>query len=317
MTRQLRYILAAAREGSIAAAAEAESISASSVLSAIGKFEDQYGVQLFVRRRSKGLITTSSGRRILMRMHQLLEDVEAFESDLGRKDAGLSGELRLGAFAPISAHVVPHILKSMKEEHPDLRIICDIENSLRDVEASLRAGTVDVALTYDAFISNDLEAKRIIDVPPYALLAANDRLADQDVVTIGELAQRPIILIDAPDSAQYILSLFTASGHRPDITLRTTSYELIRSSVALGVGASVLNIRPMVDVTYSGERVVCRPLELESKTLDSCVAVVTRKGGAKGQRVQTFIDHCKRFAQSPAAEKLKVKAPQELRWLDH
>ena len=80
LTRQFRYILAAAREGSITAAAEAESISASSVLSAIEKFESQYQTQIFVRRRSKGLRVTVTGERVIAQIRHLLDEIDAFDS---------------------------------------------------------------------------------------------------------------------------------------------------------------------------------------------------------------------------------------------
>ncbi|MEO0999347.1 MAG: LysR substrate-binding domain-containing protein [Pseudomonadota bacterium] len=308
MTRQFRYILAAAREGSVTAAAEAESISASSILSAIEKFESYYKTTIFVRRRSKGLTTTITGRRILARMRQVLDDIEAFETDLKQATPKIAGELRLGVFATMAAHVMPHILKSLHGEHPDLRVI-HFEGSLREVEADLRSGKVDVALTYDAFIPDDLEVLKILDAPPHALLSEDDPLATDTVVSIDDLAKRPLILLDSPDSAQYILSLFTRSGHRPIVHHRTTSYELIRSSVALGLGASVLNIRPLVDTTYSGKSVVCRPLSMKSDSLASRVAVVTRKGDVLGARVRAFIEHCRRFSTSATARQLVVDGP--------
>ncbi|MEM6609315.1 MAG: LysR substrate-binding domain-containing protein [Pseudomonadota bacterium] len=305
MTRQLRYVLAAAREGSITAAAESESISASSILSAIEKFEAYYEVTIFVRQRSKGLSTTITGRRVLSRMRQLLDEMDAFENDLKQTQPKVSGELRVGVFVTMAAHVMPHILKSISDDYPELKV-SHFEGSLREVEAALRSGKVDVALTYDAFLPDDLNALQILEAPPHAVLSENDPLAKQNVVSIGELAKRPLILLDSPDSAQYILSLFTRNGHRPNVRHRTTSYELIRSSVAMGLGASIQNIRPIVDITYSGDRIRCRPIETNGSALSSRVAVVTRKGDVLGSRVQAFIAHCERFSQSQTAKKLVV-----------
>lgn len=305
-TRQLRYILAAAREGSISAAAETESISPSSILSAIDKFEAQYQTQIFVRKKSKGLRITASGQRTLTRMRRFLDELETFESDLKRTNPVIQGELRVGVFVTMTAHVMPHILRSLHQEHPKLSIHHH-EGSLRQVEADLRAGLVDVALTYDAFIPDDLDVLPLLEAPPHAVLPATDPLASHDSISMQELAELPLILLDSPDSAQYILALFIRAGCRPFVLHRTTSYELIRSSVAFGLGASVMNIRPIADVSYCGLNVVCRPLKLEAEQhLISRVAVVTRRDDILSQRAQAFIAHCQKFARSDTAQKLLV-----------
>lgn len=305
MNRQLRYILAAAREGSITAAAEAESISASSILSAIEQFETHYKTQLFVRRRSKGLRVTVTGERILAQMRHLMGEIEAFDKRLKQTTPSVSGELRIGVFITMAAHLMPYILKCMNDKYPDVQIN-HFEGSLREVEAAVRSGNVELALTYDAFIPDDLEVTHLFDAPPHALLSAQDPLANSKTVSIEQLADRPLILLNSPDSAQYILSLFTRAGCRPNVRHRTTSYELIRSSVALGLGASIFNIRPLSDVTYSGESVVCRPLETDGGTLASRVAVVSRKGDFLGTRARAFLEQCQAFANDPSTKRLIV-----------
>ncbi|MEM9105148.1 MAG: LysR substrate-binding domain-containing protein [Pseudomonadota bacterium] len=306
LTRQLKYILAAAREGSISAAAEAESISPSSILSAIDKFEAQYQTQIFVRKKSKGLQITASGQRVLSRIRRFLDELETFDSDLNRTNPVIQGELRVGVFVTMAAHLMPHVLQSLHQEYPKLSIHHS-EGSLRQVEADLRAGLIDVALTYDAFIPDDLDVVPLLEAPPHALLPANDPLALHETVSIEDLSERPLILLDSPDSAQYVLALFIRAKCRPFVLHRTTSYELIRSSVAFGLGVSVMNIRPITDVAYCGLNVVCRPLSLSAQDLNSRVAVVTRRGDFLGQRARAFISHCQKFASSETAQQLLVK----------
>lgn len=306
MSRQFRYIIAAAREGSIVAAAEAESISASSILSAIEKFESHYQTQIFVRRRSKGLSITVTGERVLARIRQLLDDIEAFDRSLTQSSPTASGELRVGLFSTMAAHVMPYILKTLDEEHPDMRVN-HFEGSLREVEASLRSGNVDIALTYDAFLPSDFEVTPLFDAPPHALLSAKDPLARNEYVTIQQMSERPLLLLNSPDSAQYMLSLFTRSGFRPHVKHRSSSYELIRASVALGVGVSIFNIRPITDMAYSGEKIACRPLNVLSQNVASRVAVVTRKGDILGARATAFMTHCKKLADADFLDQIIVR----------
>ncbi|MEO0679826.1 MAG: LysR family transcriptional regulator, partial [Pseudomonadota bacterium] len=63
--KQLRYVEAAGRLGSIASAAGELNISQSSITSAIDALETEVGFDLFIRTRAKGLKTTSSGDQII------------------------------------------------------------------------------------------------------------------------------------------------------------------------------------------------------------------------------------------------------------
>ena len=306
MARQLRYVLSAAREGSISAAAETEAVSASSVLAAIDKIEAHYQTQIFVRKRSKGLRITPSGQRALARMRRFLDELDAFESDLKRTGSEVRGELGVGVFMTLSALLMPHILQSLHQEYPGLSIHHH-EGSLRQVEADLRAGLVDVALTYDVFIPDDLDVVPLLDAPLYAALPATDPLAARETVSIEDLAERPLVLLDSPDTAQFLLGLFTGAGFRPKVLHRTISYELIRSSVAFGLGVAIMNIRPISSFAYCGLEVVCRPLRLTGEHLIPRVAVVTRRDDILGQRAQAFILHCQRFAASETAQQVVVK----------
>lgn len=58
--RQLGYVIEAASVGSVAGAAKSLNISASSILMAIDKFEEDVGLQVFVRHRARGLTVTAA-----------------------------------------------------------------------------------------------------------------------------------------------------------------------------------------------------------------------------------------------------------------
>ena len=62
--RVLRYFTAAARLGSITAAAEYLNISQPSVSAAITRIEEDLNVQVFIRRPSQGVRLTPAGQRV-------------------------------------------------------------------------------------------------------------------------------------------------------------------------------------------------------------------------------------------------------------
>ena len=118
--RQLEYVVAASQAGSIAGAAEDMSISTSSILAAIDRFEEEFGIQIFVRQRSKGLATTAAGAQAIARTIRLLDETRVYTEDLKGRNMKLSGDLRVGAFTSISPNIAPRIIQDLSSRHPEM-----------------------------------------------------------------------------------------------------------------------------------------------------------------------------------------------------
>ena len=84
--RTLRYFVAAAEAGSLTAAAGRVHVSQPSLSEAISRLEADLGVQLFLRRQSRGLALTTPGDRFLVQARNLLahaDEVERFADTMG------------------------------------------------------------------------------------------------------------------------------------------------------------------------------------------------------------------------------------------
>lgn len=301
--RQLEYVVAASREQSIAGAASSLNISTSSVLMAIDKFEHEFGVQLFVRQRSKGLVTTTAGERAIARTIRMLDEADLFVSDVSGGDTVLSGELRVGSFTSISPNIAPQIIRELGAEYPDLLVHLS-EGDIVSIQQGLRDGVVDILLTYDAGLWEEFDSEILANAPPHVVLAENDPLAERDRISIQDIADRTLLLLNLPQSRNYIQSVYDRAGVRPGHVQRLESFEMVRSSAAAGLGVAILNIRPFTDNTYSGLRVVCRPLVDAGPSPK--IILATRRGSRISRRAQAFAQQCRRFFQTEAARRLFV-----------
>ena len=72
--RQLEYFRAVAECGSIAAAAERVNVSSPSISTAIAQLEDEFGLQLFIRRHAQGLSLTPGGTQFLGQVRNVLQE---------------------------------------------------------------------------------------------------------------------------------------------------------------------------------------------------------------------------------------------------
>jgi len=302
--RQLEYVVVASRKGSIIGAAQALSMSTSSILAAIDRFEQEFGIQLFVRQRSKGLLTTAEGARAIARTIRMLDEADAFVQDLRGGDDSLAGELRVGSFTSISPNIAPQIISALRACYP--RMIAHIsEGDILSIQECLRDGIVDILLTYDAGLWDEFDSLPLASAPPHVVLAANDPLAEKSRISLKDLSDSTLLLLNLPHSRNYVQSLFDRYGVRPGPIQRLESFEMVRSSAAAGLGAAILNIRPLTDDTYGGMPVVCRPL-VETEPVPNIV-LATRRGNTLSRRTQAFADFCKRFFVTETAERLFVR----------
>ena len=301
--RQLQYVRKAGACRNMARAAEELHISQSSVRDAIDHVEHEFGVRVFVRQPSKGLTPTQSGRRLLQLIGGLLSEVEDFASQASGMKNTLAGELSVGCYAPLAPHALPFIIRDLTRRHPDVSIRLH-EGSLPQVRKELIEGTVDMILTYDLGLSEQISSEVLGESPPHILLSEDDPLAKRNDIALVDLSEKPMILLDLPESRAFFYSLFQSIGTRPSIAHRTETFEMVRSLVAAGLGFSILNLRPAIDQAYDGSRVICVPI---SDSVRAPKFILGRRQHDFPTRLfDAFAESCRNFFQSPQAAQLTV-----------
>lgn len=299
--RQLHYVVVASHKRSILGAAAAVNISTSSIIMAIDKFEHEFGIQAFVRQKSKGLVTTAAGERAIARTIRMLDEAEAYARDMSGTDQPISGEVRVGSFTSISPNIAPQIIRDMNVTYPEI-IVHLSEGDIVSIQKNLRDGEVDILLTYDAGLWEEFDFEVLANAPPHIVLAENDPLADKDRVAVADIADRTLLLLNLPQSRTYISSILEKAGVKPKRIQRLESFEMVRSSAAAGLGVAILNICPLTASTYSGLKVVCRPLEKIGPSPN--IVLATRRGGRISRRSRAFAEHCKKFFETEDAKRL-------------
>ncbi|WP_454741298.1 LysR family transcriptional regulator [Cupriavidus necator] len=255
--RQLEYFVAAAEHGSISAAARARHVSQPSVSTAIAQLEDTLGEPLFRRQVSRGLALTPAGQRLLGRARDILALAAGLTAD--DADAGLSGQLSLTCFQDLGPYFVPRLLAGFRHRHPGVSVTL-FEADLATVHRSLQAGKAELALTYDLGLDSRTERHTLAQLPPYALLPADHRLARGADISLADLAGEQLILEDIPQTREYFLSLFWAHGLHPGLHQYTQTFEMQRGLVAHGYGVALSCTRPAGDHSYDGMPIACLPL---------------------------------------------------------
>lgn len=254
--RQLAYLAAAADDGTIAGAAATLRISPSAMSDAITELESVMGERLCIRRRAHGLTLTPSGEQLLVHARRILAEAEELSRVVG--GAGrLSGPIVVGCYPTLAPTILPPLLQDFGELHPEIEL--SIREATQDqLVDDLASGRVDVAVVYDMLVPAHTHRARLYELRAHALLAAGHPLAGAPEVRLEELVTDDLILLDAPPSSDHTMSLFTARGLQPRIRHRTTSYEVVRTLVARGLGYGILVTRVATPHSNEGNPLVTK-----------------------------------------------------------
>lgn len=285
--QQLRYFVAAARFGSMTKAADDLLVAQSAVSSSIAVLEKQLASQLFIRRRSKGLMLTSDGERFLRNAQALLSQLDESIEEARGDAKQYSGVVRLACFVTLTPFVVPRLLERLEVAHPELEVHVS-EVDTQGAREALQSGSVDLAVGYDFGFGEDVEARVIGHAEPYVLLSSSHPLGGRSEIALAELAGENFVLLDIPQSRDYFLGLLTDADLTPRIRHRSRNYETIRALVARGHGFSILNQRASSNTTYDGGEIVTLPIAGSPARLTMVVARM--KGAHLSSRMRAVAD---------------------------
>lgn len=258
--RQTRYVCEVARLGSIQAATATLHISQSSILAAIAIAEDALGARIFDRRPARGVQITPAGERFVTAARRMLAANTEFEREVGGLAGGPPQVLRIACFEPFGSLFIAEVLRKYVDAFGAVEIVL-LEGDQVQLREWLANGSVDLILTYDIGPALDHEyVTRICKVPAHAVLSSKDPLARKKAVSIAELSLRPMVLLDLPQTSTYLLTIFDMLATKPQISLRTRSYETVRAAVSAGFGFSILNMKPSGHSAADGPGIVRKPL---------------------------------------------------------
>lgn len=289
--RQLAYFTVVAEHGSLTAASEAIHLSQSALSTAIGELERLVDVQLFIR-HARGLSLTRDGERVLSEARSLLGDADALQRNAGELQNELTGSIAVGCYPTILSSLMPAVIAGFARSNP--RISIDIREGYQDELLTwLSGGRVDLAIAYDYHLDRELADRGFTStvlarIPPYVLVPVDHRLAGKESVELTQLVDDPLILFDAPPSAEYFLSLFTRSGREPNVAFRTSNYDTVRGLVAHGLGYSILTQRSATSIAADGAPYTSLRLADDLPELE--VAAIVPSGRRLSRRVRAFIE---------------------------
>lgn len=307
---RLRALHAVSAYGSISMAAEALNITPSAASQQLGKLEREVG-QTLLEREGRGVRLTEVAHRLAEHARRILAAVEEARADLEHHRGAVHGVLSIAAFATAARGLLPRVIGSLGQDHPELLVRVSEQDPAESVPAVAR-GTVDIAIaqSWDSaplVLPASLARTDLFDDVVDLAVPVGHHLAGRDIVDLDELATEEWISWRRGSTChEWLVATLRARGVEPDIVHTVAEHPTQLALVAAGHGVGIVP-RLGRDSVPAGVRLVAlRP------ALTRHVHAVWRDGAARRPSIAAALRALQRDAPAgprPRPEPIAVPVP--------
>lgn len=295
--KQLKYIDVAARQKSITGAAKSLNISPSSISSAIDAIEEQSKKKIFSRLPSKGISITQFGHGFLSNARQLLKAHVTFEEAVDEQAKAINGAIRLGCFTPAAPILLPLITKSVADNHPGISIHLTEGDTVKNMRQVIDS-EIDLVIGANSNLDASISFIPLFTAPPHIVLPHDHPLANQSSLSLKDVSNDPMVLLDLDQTREYMFGLFSQDNLTPKVAYSSQTSEMVRSMVAAGMGFSVFNLRPLQKQQYTVGDIVRIPMTSGYRSVE--YGILHRTDAYLSSVDQVVIETCIRLRESGA-----------------
>jgi len=263
---ELRYIVTLAQEEHFGRAAERCFVSQPTLSIAVKKLEEELGVALFERSKSR-VQATPLGEKIIAQAHLVLEQTAAIKDIANSGKDQLSSPLRVGAIFTIGPYLLPHFIPELQKVASKMPLYVE-EGYTATLRQRLRKGELDVIIVSLPFTEADVVTQPLFDEPFLVLMPHDHPLAARTTIRPDDLDPHDVLLLGEGHCFrdQVLATCPNLQGSEDgNGRIRTaaegSSLETLRHMVASGLGITILPMSAAVTANYTPNLLVTRPFE--------------------------------------------------------
>ena len=233
----------AAESGSFTKAARALRLTQAAVSLRIQALEKALGTSLFHRRGGRAMLT-EAGQTLYRYAQQILDLHREARRDITGHEPPVAGELVIAASSIPGDHLLPAFLSAFGHKYPHIRVRAAVSDSTA-VIGQVERGEVSLGLVGQKADNPHLDFRFLATDQLVLVAPPGHPLARKKVVTVGQLAQHPLVLREAGSGlrACFEKSLDRTGKSLADlrVVLELGSNEAIKAAVLRGAGVAVLS----------------------------------------------------------------------------
>lgn len=262
---ELRYIVMLAKEQHFGRAAERCFVSQPTLSIAVKKLEEELGVALFERTKSR-VKPTPVGERVVQQAQRVLEQTSAIKDLADEGKDQLSSTLAVGAIFTVGPYLFPHMIPRMKDIAPEMSLVIE-EGFTATLRKRLRNGELDLIIVSLPFTEPDVVTQVLYEEQFMVLLPSDHPLASKAAVSSEELTHENLLMLGEGhcfrDQILDACPRLRQSLDDSKSTIRTaaegSSLETLRHMVASRLGITVVPQSATMNAQYRDGILVARP----------------------------------------------------------
>ena len=227
--QQLVYLREVDRAGTLTEAAARLHVSQPALSQSLAELERRLGVRLF-ERSGRRRVLTDAGRETVRYAVEVLARTEVLRDELGARQRGEAGTLRVGMIDAASLYVLPETIRRFRESRPgvELRLVVDTSSALMQ---QLDDFTLDLAFVVGP-ADGEYETDQVLREPLFLYGPPGAE---------GAPSEAEWVLYPAGSRSRTLIDeALLREGIRPRVMLESGNPEVLRQLVALDLGWSVL-----------------------------------------------------------------------------
>ena len=240
--QQFRIIAEASRQNfNFTAVARALYISQPAISKSIREFEDELGVELFIRKGKRILGFTEVGNRLLELSEEILENIRKIKSlknEFLDKD---SGTLTLATTHTQARYMLPDIIKRYTLDSPKVQFVLH-QSSPLEIASMLDSGDADIAIATESLKNDD----RFITFPFYqwhhgVIVPKAHALLNCRNITLDSISKYPLITYHKGFTGrEKIDKQFVTKKLSQNIVLEALDADVIKAYVSQKLGIGII-----------------------------------------------------------------------------
>jgi LysR family hydrogen peroxide-inducible transcriptional activator len=261
---ELRYLVALAQTGHFRKAAESCHVSQPTLSIALKKLEEELGVTLIERSKSRILIT-AVGEQIVRQARHVLAQASIIQEIADSDKDSLGSPLRLGAIFTIGPYLFPQLLPELHRVAPDMPLVLQ-ESYTASLREKLVNTSLDAILIALPFNEPDVVTKKLYNEPFVVLLPKDHPWAERSSIDPVDMASEVVLLLgEGHCFREQVLSACPGLAERmqqpdyPAAASANTSLDTLKYMVASGLGITVLPESAATLTHYARKQLTTRP----------------------------------------------------------
>ena len=277
------------QRGSFSAAADILGLSQPAVSLQVRQLEQFLRTRL-VERTGRGIKATAAGLALLEHGNRIEQVVEEAIRSVSEFSHEISGTITLGTGATACIHLLPPLLRQLREEHPLLRVGVTTGNTL-DVVRAVEENRLDIGLVTLPVSGRALEVMPLLD-EEFVLIISQVQDEEIALFTPQILHALPLIAFESGSGTRDLIDgWFKACDLEVCPVMQLGSIEAIKRMVRAGLGYSIvprmavenvvdregLSVRSLNPILHRQLGIVMRQDKILSKGISEVIRLLREK----------------------------------------